>query len=168
MFRQSMSFVAVAITAACLAQACSSSSSGGASSTNADPFVGTWSCKGMSTTVITSPAGAPDVIEVTSTTVVITDDGKGNVTAALTVTDGGATCTLASTLSSDTKTLTATIPEMCTLANGDAVSYKSGTSTISADGASYTTSTTWSVTGTTSMGVAFTGSGTTTATCTKG
>lgn len=161
--------VVAGLSGAVVVGACSSSSDGDAGANGAgivDPFVGTWSCTGVSKTTLTKPPGLPGSTKTTSTVVVITDDGKGNVTSSLS-TDGGGTCVLPSTLSADRTTLTANVPQSCTWEAGETTTYKDGASKIAPDGASYTSETTWSVEGTTSGGVAFAGTGSTSSTCTR-
>ncbi len=155
-------------TAIALVAACSSSSEGDAASTAAvaNPFVGTWSCTGVSKTTFTTPPGLPESTKTTSTIVVITDDGRGNATSSLS-TDGGGTCVLPSTLSPDRTTLTANVPQSCAWEEGQTYSYSAGASKIAPDGGSYTSETTWSVSGTTSGGAAFEGTGSTSSTCTR-
>lgn len=148
--------------------ACSTSSAGDTSSSAAqpNPFVGTWSCVGDSKTRITSPAPLPETTRTTSTIVTITADGPGHVSSSL-ATEGGGTCVLPSTLSADRTTLTADVPQSCTWETGETYAYQSGSSTIAADGRGYVSEAVWTVTGKTASGAEFSGTGSTTSTCTR-
>ena len=112
---------------------CSSTTAGGSPSAGSDPFVGTWDCKAMSTSAMTTVSATE--------TEVVTDDGKGNLTVMITTTtDAGVlSCTLKSTLNADKKTSTLVAGQTCTAA-GVTVTYNSGASTLNADGTTSTTS----------------------------
>jgi hypothetical protein len=98
-------------------------------------------------------------------TVTVTDDGKGNLTAVRDPVDGGASCTLKSTLNADGKSTTLIAGQTCTVESGT-ITYTSGASTLNADG-TRTTQSAWNFNGTTKAGRPLVGTGTGSGTCTK-
>jgi hypothetical protein len=153
-----------------LATACSSSS-GGASGgdgggTSSDPFVGTWSCMGSSTTTFSQPPGTPPSTVNTAATVVITDDGMGNLTSVRTPDDAGPPCTLHSKLNSDGKSTTLQTGQMCITGGGGTITYTSGGSTLT-NPSTYSSTATWDFAGMTKMGMTLLGTGSGMSTCTK-
>lgn len=153
-----------------LPSACSSSSGasggdGGAGGPS-DGFVGTWSCSGSSTTMFSQPPNTPPSTVSTASTVVITDDGMGNLTSVRTPDDAGSPCTLHSKLSSDGKSTTVDAGQTCPTANGGTITYTSGGSTLTSP-TTYTSMSTWTFSGTTMKGAPLVGTGSGTSTCTK-
>ena len=152
-----------------VATACSSSSGsnggdgGGAVS---DGFVGTWSCMGSSTTTFSEPPNTPPSTMDTAATVVITDDGMGNLTSVRTPEEAGVPCTLHSKLSSDGKTTTLDMGQTCSATNGGTLTYTSGGSTLT-NATTYSTMSTWTFSGTTAKGMPLVGTGSGMSTCTK-
>lgn len=153
-----------------LATACSSSSSGttggDGGSTVSDGFVGTWSCMGSETTSFSQPPNTPPSTSNTAATVVITDDGMGNLTSVRTPEEAGVPCTLHSKLSSDGKSTTLDMGLTCTGPSGGTFTYTSGGSTLT-NATSYTSTSTWTFSGTTMKGMPLVGTGSGMSTCTK-
>lgn len=151
-----------------LATACSSSSNGGTTDggTSSDGFVGTWTCMGSSMTTFSQPPGTPSTTANTAATVVITDDGMGNLTSVRTPEEAGAPCTLHSKLSSDGKATAIDMGQTCTAPNGGTLTYTSGGSTLTS-ATTYSSTSTWTYSGTTAKGAPLVGTGSGMSTCTK-
>jgi hypothetical protein len=155
---------ALLLAAACSSSGASSGADGGG--TTSDPFVGTWSCMGSSTTTYSQPANTPPSTDSTANTVVITDDGAGNLTAIRTPDEAGVPCTLHSKLNSDGKSTTLDMGQTCTGPSGGTFTYTSGGSTLT-NPSTYTSMSTWSFSGMTTKGMPLIGTGSGMSTCTK-
>ena len=167
-------YVCLAMMALCLAPlgavACSSStnSTGGDGGSSSDPFVGTWQCSGSSTTTYTAPA-ATTVTSMTMGQSVISDDGHGNLTIQRSSEEDGGfpPCTLHGTLNSDGKSTTGKTPETCP---GNAMITQTITmagSTMNSNNTSYTSNSSFSLSGTNANGKMVQATGTGSSTCTK-
>jgi hypothetical protein len=154
------------VPALLLATACSSSSAGAGGGGSNDPFVGTWKCMGSSTTNFSQPPNTPPSTVSNASTVVITDDGMGNLTSDRTPDDAGVPCTLHSKLNSDGKSTTLATGQSCTTTGGGTITYTSGGTQLTNPG-SYTSTSTWTFSGMTTKGMPLVGTGSGMATCTK-
>jgi hypothetical protein len=154
------------VPALLLATACSTSSGGSGGAGSSDPFVGTWSCTGTSTTTFSQPPNTPPSTVNTASTTVITDDGMGNLTTDRTPIDAGPPCVLHSKLSSDGKSTTIETGQSCTVANGGTITYTSGGSTLT-NPSTYASTATWTFSGMTMKGMPLVGTGSGMSTCTK-
>jgi len=164
-----MRSVSLLVPVLLLATACSSSnggSSGDGGGATSDPFVGTWTCSGSSTTNFSQPPNTPPSTASNASTVVITDDGMGNLTSVRTPDDAGVPCTLHSKLNSDGKSTTLQMGQTCTTVGGGTITYTSGGSQLT-NPSTYTATSTWSFSGMTMNGMPLIGTGSGMSTCTK-
>jgi hypothetical protein len=130
-----------------------------------DPFVGSWKCSGSEATSYSQPAGMMPTTETVGSTVVITDDGIGNLTRVRTPDNGNPVCTLHAKLALNRMTFNDTVGETCMTKVGNVVTYSSGSAMISDAG--YTAMSRWTLTGKNTAGATLVGDGTATSTCTK-
>jgi hypothetical protein len=128
-------------------------------SSNSDPFVGNWTCTGMTTVTYTQPAGMPQAMNNTGQTNMISDDGTGKLTIVR-MPMNTPPCTNTARLGADKISFTWDAGQTCVLNNGITQTFTSVSAQITSAG--YTTASTYTLSGTNLMATA-TGSGT----CTK-
>jgi hypothetical protein len=168
----------VAVLVAWGAVACGASSSGsgagggsdgGSDGSISDPFVGTWACTGTSTTNETMPT-TMTTMDDTMSSIVITDDGSGNLTIVRTPEGDAAAppCTESATLGAGGMTATFKGMPMCTTATSTiSETFTTGMYTMGSGGTTFAGMTTYSLSGTTSAGKAYAATGSSSSTCMK-
>jgi hypothetical protein len=120
-------------------------------------------------TTWSQPAGMAPTSSTSTSTVDITDDGAGNITAVRTYTSadeaGVPPCTLQHRLGADNMSATLKAGQSCPGKNDFVTSFTSNSWAISASG--YVSASAFRSTGTNAMGMSQVGSGTSMATCTR-
>jgi hypothetical protein len=141
----------------------------GTGSSPSDPFIGSWSCSGTDTITWTMPAGMSPTNGTPSSTVVITDDGNGNITAVRTPTGtnaGAPACTTKHLLGSGGTASLSPVDQTCMTKDGATETYH--TISWTASGSSYAVTSSFHLAGgKNAAGMALVGDGTSQSTCTK-